>query len=146
MKLLRLLFPFLLTLFLWRLSLPFWNPAGILALIPVFYYTFIKPTGWFAPFGAMICFLIDYFGGTVLFWTFAYLLAYAADGFQNTFDLTRDANGGLFIFMGFFGVCVLILSAMNFSILNLAVGVWLVFWSAVLYVPITLIAKGVAHD
>ena len=30
--------PFLMTIFLWRLSVYFWNPAGILALIPIFYY------------------------------------------------------------------------------------------------------------
>ena len=34
--------PFLMTIFLWRLSVYFWNPAGILALIPIFYYTFVR--------------------------------------------------------------------------------------------------------
>lgn len=29
-------FPFIAVLVLWRLAVPFWNPAGILAMIPIF--------------------------------------------------------------------------------------------------------------
>ena len=34
---LRVSFPFLLTIGLWRLSVPFWNPGGIMAIIPIFF-------------------------------------------------------------------------------------------------------------
>ena len=36
-KYLRLLFPFIITIALWRISVPWINPAGILAIIPIFY-------------------------------------------------------------------------------------------------------------
>ena len=32
----------------------------ILAIIPIFYYSFIKPVNWFVPFAVVFCFLIDY--------------------------------------------------------------------------------------
>jgi hypothetical protein len=77
---------FLITIFLWRLSIYFWNPAGILALIPIFYWSFVRPVDGFTIFGLIFCFLIDYRCGLVLFWTFLYCLFYAINGFQNYID------------------------------------------------------------
>ncbi len=141
MKFVGLIFPFFVTLFLWRLSLPFWNPAGILAIIPIFYYSFISPRKWFALFAFFMCFLLDYIGGTLLFWTLAWCLLYAVNGFQNYIDLTRQKADGLFIFMCFFGLCLLILSLMEFSFYGLVRNIWLFFWSAVLYIPLTKVYK-----
>ncbi len=146
MKTLNLAFPFLVTLFLWRVALPFWNPAGVLAIIPIFYYSFIRPVPWFAPFAFLICLLIDYVGGTVLFWTFAWCLAYTVNGLQTVVDLTRDDFGGLFIFGGFFSVCILILTIINFTWVNLGVSLWLVIWASVMYVLFVNLAKRVSRD
>ena len=41
-KFLRDAFPFIAVIVLWRLSVAFWNPAGILAIIPIFYCSFVR--------------------------------------------------------------------------------------------------------
>ena len=80
---LRKIFPFLTVVFLWRLSMPFWNPGGISVLIPIFFCTFIRPTPWFMPFGLLFCFLLDYNLGALCYWTAIYCLCYALNGFQS---------------------------------------------------------------
>lgn len=129
--------PFLMTLFLWRLSVYFWNPAGILCLIPVFYYTFVRPVNFFPLFGLMFCFLIDYRCNLPLFWTCLYCLFYAINGFQNYIDFQHMENNSLYGFMFFFGIGVLFLMFYDFSWINIINSVWLFLWLNVLYIPIT---------
>ena len=135
--------PFLITLVLWRLSISWWNPAGILALIPVFYYTFVKPTNWFVLFGFIFCFLIDYRCNLPLFWTILFCLFYAINGFQNYIDVIHMENNALSLFMLFVGVGILLLLFSNFTWTSLIHNFWLFIWLSVLYVPITAIDKWV---
>lgn len=135
--------PFLITLVLWRLSTSFWNPAGILALITVFFYSFIKPVDWFPLFSLLICFLIDYRCNLPLFWTIVYCLFYAVNGFQNYIDATHLQNNALYLFMCFIGLgfFILIFSGMTWGgFLN---NLWLFIWLNVLYMPITALDKWV---
>lgn len=131
------LMPFLMTLILWRLSVSFWNPAGILAFIPIFYYTFVRPTDWFALFGLLFCFLIDYRCNLTLFWTSMFCLFYAINGFQSFIDIPHMDNNGLFAFLIFIGVGFIILTFGNLSWVNFINNLWLFFWLAILYIPIT---------
>ena len=101
---LRKVFPFLTVIFLWRLAIPFWNPGGILALIPLFYCTFIKPVPWFMPFGLIFCFLIDYNLGSLCYWTAIYCLCYAINGFQTIIDLQNMDINAIDAFMVFLGI------------------------------------------
>lgn len=133
--------PFLMTVFLWRLSVAWWNPAGILALIPVFYYTFVRPVNWFVLVGALFCFLIDYGCGLPLFWTFLFCLFYAANGFQNYIDAPHMDNNAIYLFMLFIGLGILILIVSGFSWMGLVNNLWLFVWLSVLYLPITAIDK-----
>ena len=143
---LRAVFPFLCVIILWRLSVPFWNPAGILAIIPIFYCSFVRPVPWFAPFAALFCFLIDYRFDTLAYWTAAYCLFYAINGFQSFIDLTRTDKNALNIFMVFFGVATLILTLAGFSVLNMMRAIWLFAWVSTLYIPITALIKRVCDD
>lgn len=143
---LRAAFPFLLTLGLWRISSPFWNPGGILALIAVFYCSFVHPVAWFAPLGVITCFLLDYSFDSRLFWTAAYCLFYAANGFQTAIDLTRMDRRGIAAFMVFFGVAVIILGISHLNFINIVRGLWMFAWVSALYIPITWSLKRVAHD
>jgi hypothetical protein len=140
-KYLKLSFPFLLTLLLWRLSVPFWNPVGILALIPIFFYSFIRPHAWFAPFAALMCFLIDYRCDTLLILTSIYCFVYAINGFQNFVDLTQRRNNGIFVFMGFAGAIILILAFSGFSFNGAIHAVWMWVWLVLFYTPIIRIWK-----
>lgn len=143
---LRAAFPFITVIILWRLAVPFWNPAGILAIIPIFYCSFVRPVPWFAPFAVLFCFLIDYRFDTLAYWTAAYCLFYAINGFQSFIDLTRTDKNALNIFMVFFGVATLILTLAGFSVSNLMRAIWLFAWVSTLYIPITALIKRVCDD
>jgi len=143
---LRAAFPFLAALFLWRLSAPFWNPAGILAIIPVFYCTFVRPVPWFAPFAAIICFLIDYKFDTVLFWTATFCVTYAAYGFQTFIEISRMNRRGVHAFAAYFGICSIILFLTHASFANLFSALWMFIWTMLLYIPITGLIGRVRHD
>ncbi len=134
--------PFLVTLGLWRLSAPLWNPGGILAIIPIFYYSFIRPTPWFAPYAGFICFLIDYKSDTVLYWTALYCTFYAANGFQNFIDLTRWDRGGVRAFAIFISIAIGILFFSQFTLANAMRMAWMGAWTCVLYTPIIAILRG----
>ncbi|MBN1281691.1 MAG: hypothetical protein JW985_01850 [Alphaproteobacteria bacterium] len=138
---LRTAFPFLAVLVLWHLSVPFWNPGGILALIPIFYYSFINPVPWFVPYAAVFCFLIDYKFDTLLFWTFIYCMFYAANGFQNFVDLTRQKNEGVMVFMAYFGAASLLLVLLGWNFIGLFRAIWLVLWLSTLYIPFAALAQ-----
>lgn len=139
-------FPFIAVIILWRLSVAFWNPAGILAIIPIFYSSFVKPVPWFAPFAVTFCFLIDYRFDSLVFWTVMYCLFYAINGFQNIIDLSRVDKNAINIFMIFFGISTLILSFMNFNFSNIIRAIWLFAWVSTLYIPITALIKKVCDD
>lgn len=143
---LRAACPFIVALALWRLSAPFWNPGGSLALIPIFFFSFIRPTAGFAAFSVLMCFLIDYKSDTLLFWTALYCVTYAANGFQSVIDMTRWDQNGLRGFLIFWGVGLGILFFLQFDFGNLARMLWLFAWGAVLYTPITTCIKRISHD
>lgn len=145
-KFLKISFPYLSVLLLWRLSANFWNPGGILALIPIFYYSFIKRLPWFTLFAILFCFLIDYNMDSLLFWTFVYCLFYAAVGFQNFIDVQKQEREGLFIFMSYFGISLLIFSLIGFTFNGIIHAIWLLLWGSVLYVPFSAFAKRIDND
>ena len=136
-KFLRDAFPFIAVIVLWRLSVAFWNPAGILAIIPI---------PWFAPFAILFCFLIDYRFDTLVYWTVMYCLFYAINGFQTFFDLTRVDKNALYVFMIFFGVATFVLSITNPTVATLMRAAWLFAWVSTLYVPITALIKRIYDD
>ncbi len=138
---LRISTPWLSVLILWRLSASFWNPAGILALIPIFYCSFVRPTSWFVPFAIIFCFLIDYKFETLVFWTSLYCLFYAINGFQTFLDLTKTDKNAihvfiLFLFIGLFGLLI-----PNFTLSGILKTIWLFIWTTILYIPITELIK-----
>ena len=79
---LRRAFPFFITVGLWRLSATFWNPAGVLAVIPIFFCTFVRPVNWFVIFSILMCVCIDYKFETVCFWLATYCFLYSINAFQ----------------------------------------------------------------
>jgi len=129
------------TIFLWRLSVHFWNPGGILALIPIFYYTFVRPTKWFTLFGLLFCFLIDYRCNLPLFWTSMFCLFYAINGFQNFVDIPHIEKNSVYIFMMFIGLGILILIFSGLTWNNFLNNLWLFVWLGCLYTPITSLDK-----
>jgi len=138
--------PFLAVIILWRLQLHFWNPGGVLALIPIFYYSFVRPVPWFAPFSILFCFLIDYSCDTKLFWTTMYFIAYAVNGFQYFIDVQRADKNALVPFMIFFGLSLVILMIINLSWVMIFRCICMFLWACAIYIPITGLMKKVHGD
>ncbi len=145
-KFLRDSTPWLAVIVLWRLSNTFWNPAGILALIPIFYCSFVQPTPYFTVYAILFCFLIDYKFETLAFWTAWYCLFYAINGFQTFFDLTKIDRAAIHIFIAFFSVGMLVLLFANFSFIVMLETLWIILWAGLLYIPITRIIKWAQND
>ena len=143
---LRVLAPWLAVLVLWRLSNPLWNPAGILAIIPIFYCSFVKPVPWFVPYAILFCFLIDYKFETLAFWTALYCLFYAINGFQTFTDITKTDKNSIHIFAIFILIGMIVLLFMNFSFINIIRAIWIILWVCALYIPISEIIKRVQND
>ena len=135
--------PFWAVIILWRLQLHFWNPGGILAIIPIFFYSFVRPIPWFTPFAILFCFLIDYSCDTKLFWTTMYFITYAINGFQYFLDLQRADRNAIVPFMIFFGISLFVLMIINISWTMLFRCIWMFVWVSLLYIPVTNITKKV---
>lgn len=142
----RRAFPFLLTIGLWRLSDTFWNPAGILAIIPLFFCSFVRPINWFLLFSVMMCIALDYNFETVCFWLSVYCLVFSVNSFQSIIDLTRMDKNGLYAFMVFFAVCIFIQIFLNFTIINFLSGLWIFLIASILYLPVTALIQRVYND
>lgn len=145
-KFLRNAFPFVMVIALWRLALPVWNPAGVLALVPIFFCSFVQPVPYFMGMGILFSFLIDYNSNTLFFWTALYCFVYAINGFQNYIDLPRAANRAIVPFMIYFGAGILFLVLAHFGWAVLARGLWTFIWAAILYTPIVMLIQGARDD
>ena len=140
------IFPFIAVIFLWRLSGRFWNPGGILAIIPIFYCAFVKHTKNFTWFAVLFCFLLDYNFETKLFWTSVFCLMYAIDGFQNYVDISGARDNAIRPFMIFMGICIVLLSVVHLNWTVFARMLWIFVWCSILYFPITESIKRISYD
>lgn len=143
---LRVSFPFFLTIALWRLSAPWLNPAGVLAIIPIFYCSIIKQTPYFVPFAILFCFLIDYKFDSLMIWTIFFCLFYSIAGFQTIIDFTHTAKNGLYAFMMFVGAVIVFMTLDNINSMSIIRGLAMFGLTSVLYVPITAIITRVKND
>jgi hypothetical protein len=140
-NIIKVLFPFFATLFLWRLSSDIINPNGILALIPIFYYSIVKEHNEFIPMALIGCFLLDRNFDLILFWTILFCLLYAAAGLQSVISFSDRRLRSTDIFMIFTGVGISILgiwsSFLTASFIPILTALWMFLISAALYAPIT---------
>ena len=145
-KFLRDIFPFILTVALWRLSWPWINPAGILAIIPIFFCSFIFYIPGFSIFALVFCFLLDYKFNTVLTWTMFYCFFYIIINVQNFLDLTHTTKNGLFVFMLFITGPLLCMLFNNISLTTFENGLYLFLLICIMYLPITRLVKALRND
>lgn len=139
-------FPFIMVIVLWRLSGRFWNPGGILAMIPIFYCSFVKNTPYFTIFAVLFCFLIDYNFDTKLFWTTIYCLTYAINGFQNYINFSESEFNAIQPFMIFMISALFLMSVAHMNWTVLFRMLWIFVWASVLYIPVTQLIKKVSYD
>ena len=130
---LSMIFPFAITILLWRVSSPVLNPVGILALIPIFYYSFMRPRAWFLPFAVFATLLLDYNFGTLFFWTILFLIAYAGNFLQTTTRPFLDIENGQLAFASFVGAGLILLAIWSFTWGAFADMIWLFIVSNIGY-------------
>ncbi len=149
-KLINILLPFIATLFLWRLSFPILNPNGILAFIPIFYYSLIDTRKGFLPMALLGCFLMDYNFDLTLFWTAIFCALYAFAGLQSRINLASQKFHGWVFFMIFIGLGLFIqgVSAMFeiWSLLPIFQAALLFVSGSAMYIPLTYLFRKVNYD
>ena len=138
--------PFLFTVALGRLSVPWLNPAGVLAIIPIYYCSFIKPVPYFTPFAILFCFLLDYKFDTLFVWTICYCVYYATMNIQNFLDLTHTKKNGIYAFMLFCGAIIFFITIGHISLLNLLSGMVMFLITTIMYIPITILVEAAQDD
>lgn len=141
-----MVFPFLLTIALWRMAVAWWNPAGILAMIPVFYCSFVRPVAWFAPMAVLTCFLVDYNFDVPFVWTSIWCLCYALRGFLPFIDIAHISQNAVTAFMIFLGAGVALLALGTFHMMPVFGAIWAYIWTTLLYVPITKLIERIGDD
>lgn len=137
LKFIKSVIPFLSVIILWRLTHNFWNPGGILAIIPIFYCSFVKPVKYFNWFALIFCFLIDYNFDTKLFWTCVYCVLYAINEFQTFTDLSRLDKNAINAFMVVFGFSLFLITIFHINWTVLIRVIWIFVLCTLLYIPIT---------
>ena len=149
-KALKKSFPYAFALALWYLSGPRFNPFGILAIIPVFYYMFSHHAkNWF-PFGLLMCFLVDYNADTLFLFSSVFLFSNALNSFYGLFE---NEDGGFNLKK--FNLFLLVMSV--FMLVNavfnadrfwsyLAGIIWLYVWLLILYAPMAALFGKVGND
>lgn len=143
---LRAAAPFLVTLALCRLSTAWWNSAGVLALIPIFYYTFVRPAPFFALFAVLMCFVLDYNFDVRFVWTSLWCLLYAIRGFQTVLDLTRMDGRAVGVFALFLGIGILVITIPSFHLMPVLGALWTFVWCGGLYLPVTALLERIGDD
>ena len=141
-------FPFFITIILWYLANPNWNPFGIFMLIPIFYYMIKKIDYWFG-FSLYMFFMLDFNTGTKFLFTGTFLLMKAINDFfgffgkENGFDLKAFIMFlSAFIFP--FGIFIIINTHHIFSAIISVL--WLFVWVIVWYLPIVWMFKWIEND
>jgi len=85
-RVIKIIFPYILTIALWALPNPRVNPFGILAIVPLFYYMFCRHAPHWGWFGFFICFLLDYNADTFFLFSGAFVLTNAVNILFGVFD------------------------------------------------------------
>ena len=146
----RNFFPYAVTLALWYLSGPRFNPFGILALIPVFYYMFSHHIKYGFPFGLLICFLVDYSAGTLFLFSSVFLISNALNSFYGLFE--NEGNGfnikKFNLFLLVMSIFMLVDAVFNSShFWRFLIGIaWLYLWLLILYLPFVALFRRVGND
>ena len=110
-------------------------------MVPIFYYSFVRPRTEFLPMAILGTLLLDYNFDTMLFWTAAFCAAYAANFFQTFARSAVQLAGGLWAFAGFIGICLSVLGLWAFTFRSIGAALWAFTLSATVYWIWTRILK-----
>ena len=150
-QLIRDLFPYYITITLWYLSAPRFNPFGVLALIPIFYYMFYLRAKYWTAFGFLVCFLLDFSAGTKFLFSALFLLANVLNTSMGIFENDNSSRIGVRKFGMFTGIMALLMLVYAIFNTNHFFGfvfgiIWLYLWLFVMYIPLVVLFRRVEGD
>lgn len=119
LKVVKAVFPSVITLALLALPHSFLNPGGILALIPIFYF-FIFDRNYMNMFMVVIFLgIMDYNQSTILLWVMSFLLMHAALSVQNMIILKEQKLYAAPFFTSFVFIVCLVRFIMELGLADL---------------------------
>lgn len=138
---LKRIFPCFIMIFLLYFQNPILNPGGILALIPIYFYSIYYPSLLPFPISLIGIFLIDYYYHMNTIWLLFFLVFYLFLSFQKWIDLKKQS----FFSIAFFSLTVVTflgVSAISMSIrYNYHYFLFQIIWTLILliglYIPMT---------
>ncbi len=147
---LKKIFPCFILLFLLYFQNPVLNPGGILAIIPIYFYTLYYPSLLPLPISLIGVFLIDYYYNMDSIWLIFFLIIYLFLSFQKWIDLKKQN----FYSITFFSIIVITLFSLSAISMSLRYGshfflfrtFWTVILLIVLYTPMAKIFNRLAED
>lgn len=131
----NILFPYISVIILWYFDF-FWNPNGFLSLIPIFYFSFIKPVDFYFLFSIFFLLVLDYCTDSLLFFTFYYCVIFSINYFQSFIDITNQKKASHILFLIFISIPIIILTISN-NCLNIFNSVIFIIWIYFLYIMFT---------
>ena len=142
-------FPFIVTIVLWYLSDPLFNPFGALSLAPIYYYMYVRHQDYWFGFGLFMSFMLDFNAGTLFLFGSSFIIINAVNQMygivENESGLKiRGFNSFLMISMLLFFIFSVIQFRDFFG--NFLSASWLYLWLAISYFPISSILGWASSD
>jgi len=146
---LRKVFPFIITIILWHLSDPLFNPFGAISLVPIYYYMYIRRQSYWFVFGLFMSFMLDFNAGTLFLFSSAFIIINAINQMYGIIE--KDAGLKIRGFNTFLMVSIIlffIFSVIQFGDIfsNFLSASWLYLWIAISYFPVTSVLGWVSRD
>lgn len=142
-KFLKVVFPYLVTVVLWSLSTPVFNPFGILAIIPIFYYMFCNEKPYWFWFGLLMSFMLDFNFDTLFVFCALFLFMNAINGLYGVFDEKGPVFGiqKFNFFVGTMAAFLLINAVFNEpNFLKFLLGIGMIYaLLIILYLPVVVL-------
>ena len=140
----NILFPYIFVIILWYFDF-FWNPNGFLSLIPIFYFSFIKPVDFYFLFSIFFLLVLDYCTDSLLFFTFYYCVIFSINYFQSFIDIKNQKKASHILFLIFVSIPIIILTISNNSS-NIFNSVIFIIWIYILYIIFTKVLEYLKND
>jgi len=142
-------FPFIITIILWYLSDPLFNPFGALSLVPIYYYSYVRRQAYWFGFGLFMSFMLDFNAGTLFLFSSTFIVT---NWVNEMYGVIEKETGikirGFSSFLMVAMILFFIFSVIQFGDIfgNFLGASWLYLWVVISYFPLSSFLGWVAND
>lgn len=140
-KYFKFLFPFLFVFICWYISVFFINLSGILAIIPIFFWTFKKEIPYFFIYGLFFYFLIEFRLDIIPILSFLYYILYIVLSSYKKINIYFLNLYGNIIFYIYFCLNILILLIINLNYTNILNYLFIYIFGCIFYFILAFILR-----